>query len=441
MNRFRILAAWLCLAIPLAAVASSAEDAPAFFPMELDLAAARELCLLHNPRLHQIRAQVDQQEGAITELRAARRPALDLGSTYTTFEERRQQSFGSTFEPDTFHWGADLEASITVYSGGRSTRSVESRQATRRAVQADLAAASQDLLNQVFSTYFDARLAQETAEVQRDAIRVLDEQLRYASSRADAGVVDRFEVMQAEVSLANARPPLVRAENDYRRAIEALRLLVGLPLPPGRDSMDVRLLEPELPPWEELSFDEALQRAARHRPELRALQERRDAQYKQLEIAERGLTPVVSLFAAYGVETDQFGDEDYLRGWTAGAMATWPLIDGGAMRGKTQQQSAILLQLEHQRAELDLAIGNEVRQALYDYQEATLILETADQVITQAEEALRLSRNRYQAGRGTQLDVLESQLQLTRARLEQATAHNTLQRAQVDLLRATGEAL
>ena len=54
------------------------------------------------------------------------------------------------------------------------------------------------------------------------------------------------------------------------------------------------------------------------------------------------------------------------------------------------------------------------------------------------DEALRLARNRYQAGQGTQLDVLESQLQLTRARLENSTAVNNLQRALIRIKRATG---
>ena len=54
---------------------------------------------------------------------------------------------------------------------------------------------------------------------------------------------------------------------------------------------------------------------------------------------------------------------------------------------------------------------------------------------------MRLARNRYRAGRGTQLDVLESQLQLARSALEHLTALNSLQRAVIRINRAMGIAL
>lgn len=435
------LAVW-ALTILMAVSAGAADvQERVWLPLELNLSTARELCLEHNPRLQQFRSRLDEQDGVITELRAARRPSLNLDGSTTRFEARRQQDFGSGMSPDEYHWGADLTADITVYSGGRNRRAVEGEEARKRAVQADLDAAYQNLVNQVYGAFFDALLAQEAATVQRDAIQVLEEQLRYTKSRAGVGVVDPFEVTQAEVALANARPPLVRVENDYRRAIESLRLLIGLPLPPNHESMDVKLEEPELPAWEETSFEKAVTLAAENRAEIRALDERREAQVKQLEIAQRGRTPLLSLFAGYGIEGDQFGEEDYLSGWMAGAVLNWTLVDGGVTRGRSAQEQARLDQVEYQYAELALSIGNEVRQALYDYEEARLILATADQVIAQAEEALRLSSNRHRAGRGIQLDVLESQLQLTRSRLEQATARRTFQQALIDLRRAIGQPL
>ena len=59
-------------------------------------------------------------------------------------------------------------------------------------------------------------------------------------------------------------------------------------------------------------------------------------------------------------------------------------------------------------------------------------------VIAQAREALDMAQDRYRAGNGTQLEVLESQLQLTRAQLEQSVARHDLELALVQMQRATG---
>ena len=85
-----------------------------------------------------------------------------------------------------------------------------------------------------------------------------------------------------------------------------------------------------------------------------------------------------------------------------------------------------------------LEVEGEVREAYYNFLEAKSILETSQLVIQQAEEALRLARNRYQAGRGTQLDVLQSQLQLTRAKLEHSTALHDMKLASIEIKRAVG---
>ena len=51
--------------------------------------------------------------------------------------------------------------------------------------------------------------------------------MKDARSRFDAGTTSNFEVLRAEVALANGQPPLIQARNDYRIAIEQLRQVLG----------------------------------------------------------------------------------------------------------------------------------------------------------------------------------------------------------------------
>ena len=102
------------------------------------------------------------------------------------------------------------------------------------------------------------------------------------------------------------------------------------------------------------------------------------------------------------------------------------------------QRRSRLLQLDLQRMDLTHRIEEEVRRSLFDRELAAEILKTSDRVIEQAVEAVRLARNRFEVGGLKQLDVLEAQLALTRARLEQANAYHDLHIAHARLQRSLG---
>jgi outer membrane protein TolC len=410
-------------------------------PERLDLETAKALALEHNQLLKQVKEGLDVQDGVLRELQSARRPQLDFRGGYRVFDEERQGSFGSGRAPDNERWDADADASIAIYSGGRNKRAVLAEEERKDAVSADLDAATQELLAQVHETYYDAQLARETVRVQEEFIALLKEQLKYAQQRFDVGVGERFDVVQAEVSIANARPPLIRAQNDYRRNVDTLRRILGLVFAAQKDAQDIVLDEASAPEKIELDLETSVSAALENRPELEAAGHLLEAAREDVEVVRRLRAPLVDLFANYGAENDQFGDVDVLHGWTVGGRVRWTLWDGGESKGLVMQRSAELRRLEHEKKELELAIASEVRQAFYDYEEAQGILASSERVVNQADEALRLAHNRYRAGRGTQLDVLESQVQLTRSRLEQSTALNSLQRAVIRIHRAMGHPL
>jgi outer membrane protein TolC len=67
----------------------------------------------------------------------------------------------------------------------------------------------------------------------QQSVDLLAEQLKDQQNRYDAGTVPRFNVLQAEVALANAKPPLIQAQNNYRVSMYKLVRLLGMDYPPG----------------------------------------------------------------------------------------------------------------------------------------------------------------------------------------------------------------
>ena len=406
-------------------------------PRQLDLPHAVTLAIENNPSLKTTQAQLREQQGVIREFYSGRKPKFNLTANGTEIDDARLQNFGD-FTPETTSWNAGAEARITVFSGGRSIRAINSQKARHTALKDRYETERQQLAADVHEAYLQAQLASDKIMVQEEVIDVLAEQQRFTQNRLDAGVGEPFDLKQAIVALANARPPLIRAQNDYRRGVDQLRRLIGLPFPAETDARDIVLDPVDPPDILSLRLDDALANARLSRPEFSELEAMEEAAQLQLEAVKREQRPLVDLFADYGAQSDDFGGSDYLNGWRAGVQMNMPLGDGGKTRGRTEQAEAQLAQVQHQRQATEIAIAGEVRQAYFDYEEAKSILGTSGQVTEQAEEALRLSQNRYKVGKGTQLDVLQAQLQLTQSTVEDVTALNTLQSALVRIKRAAG---
>jgi outer membrane protein TolC len=130
-----------------------------------------------------------------------------------------------------------------------------------------------------------------------------------------------------------------------------------------------------------------------------------------------------------------------IHGWNVGGQLTWALFDGGLTVGKVQQAKALYkksrTELENRSRQIEL----DVRTAYSDFLEAKEVLDSQTKVQEQAEEALREANARFDAGTGTQLDVLDAETSLTQARTTQVQALHDYAAARARLERAIGAEL
>jgi outer membrane protein len=267
--------------------------------------------------------------------------------------------------------------------------------------------------------------------------------LQTAENRFEAGTVEKFAVLQARVALANARPALVSARAAYKLAIDRLRSAAGLAYPPGLEPGAVRLTAGWPAHAAPGPLDTALANAAATRPELAAATARAAALRRALEAELARTRPQVSANAGYGLQGRSFGSDtfdDPLFGWFGGVEVRVPLFDPGLSRGRRELAEARIETADADIRRQRVAIEAEVRQAWLALDEAREIIESSALVVEQAEEAIRLARAAFDAGTGTQLDVLESRLALTRASLTRLEATSQLHQAAARLRRASGQA-
>jgi outer membrane protein len=428
-------------AVTLAAsttTSSSAAESPAV-PDTLDLETAVKYAVEHNFAIRQARERIREQEGLVVSVRAQALPSVSLGATYA----RNDSEIGSGTPPSYQNWLIALDVRQTLYAGGAVTAAIAAQRYVRESALLDLRATINQSLLGVRTKFYAVLFSREQIKVQEQSVALLQEQLKNAQNRRTAGTVSDFEVLRAEVELANAQPPLISARNNYRLAIDELRQSLGYD---NRMPENLRKI-PEFtgtlqltPPTYELQ--PALDAARANRPELQRLAQAELARDAAVRNAQAGHRPTVALVGSYELlkkfGSNSFGDSP--TGWTVGLQSSWAIFDGRLTDGRVAQAKSQLEQTRLARAEQTLAVEVEVRRALSSLQEATELVDAARQVVRQAEEALRLATVRNSAGTATQLDVLSTQVALTQARNNQLSADYRQAVALATVRTALGEA-
>ncbi|MDB6040202.1 MAG: Outer rane efflux protein, partial [Verrucomicrobiales bacterium] len=289
--------------------------------------------------------------------------------------------------------------------------------------------------------YYNVLADGEQVVVQEASLELLNHQLADTRNRVDAGTLPQFNVLRAEVEVANARPRLIRARSAFRIARQNLVNALGYSVPREvLEDVPLILTDKLVATQYEVDLPSAIAQSLQNRTELAVLRKAKELRSEQVKLAKSGYKPSVQLFAGYGARNSTFIN-DITRdvyGWNAGALASWNIFDGFATKGRIVQARALSERTDIELDDTSRRIELEVRTAYSSFIEARELLESQKKVGEQAAEALRLAEDRYGAGSGTQLDVLSAQTALTEARSTQIQALHDYSVARARVQRAIG---
>lgn len=430
------VAAPLCADMPATPFKSDGQPDPHYLvPDELTLPYAISFALDNNFSIRQAKERIRQQEGVLLEVRARQIPNLSSTAGYSNVA-RQISSSG-----DDHSWSIDITASQVIYAGGGVTAGVKAQRLTVEAATLQLQTVIDAALLDVRTKFYSVLVSRERIKVQEQNVELLQRQLQDVKNRFEAGTVSNFEVLRAEVAVANAQPALISARNAFRLAIDDLRQALGFVSNDAANIAKVPNFAGKLE-FAPVSFEltSALATAKEHRPELLRLRKLEDAAEQGVIVRRATYQPTVSAFASYDWRRRPFhsGFSDALDGATVGVSSSWAIFDGAATRGRVVQAKSALEQARLSTSEAELSVSVEVRRALSSLQEATELAEASKKVVEQAEEAVRLADARYAAGTATQLDVLTARNDLTTARLNQLQAYYSFNVASANVRRAMG---
>jgi len=417
-------------------------NSPDWLTRPLSLADALNTALEQNATIREAKNDLEASQGIVIQTRAVALPQVKATGQYTDEELTLLQEFpGFGFPLPHQNWNAGIQIVQNIYMGGRMVAAIRAANATQKQAIANYQTSVADTLLNVRIAYYDVLLAAQQITVQEASVKLLQKEQDDQQHRLDAGTVPKFNVLRAEVAVANQRPTLINARNSYRIAKNNLSNLLGYNLPRDvwediplnlTDNFDTSPYDVNLP--------DAVQQALTRRTELTSL--RKDVELQDLNIvnAKSGYKPTVSVFAGYNWVNSEFSTDpkDEFNGWNAGAQLNWNIFDGLLTYGKVKQAKSQYARsktvLEDQQRQIEL----QVRTYYSDFIQARETLESQAKVQEEADEALREPRARSEAGTGTQLDVLDAETSLTQARTTQLQAQHDYVAARARLDRAIG---
>jgi outer membrane protein len=408
----------------------------------LSVADALNLALQQNGTILKAKSDLESSVGLVAQTRAIVYPKAKIAGQYQAVQQSSIDVATGGFALGTDQsWDTQIRLVQSLYEGGRMTSALRTAKLTKEQALLQYQTVVSDTLLAVRVSYYDILLAAQQITVREASVKLLQQELDDQQRRYDAGTVPRFNVLRAEVAVANARPQLIRVRNAYRIGKNRLVNLLGFNLPPEvleevplqlTDRLDTAPYQVELPA--------AIAQALGNRSEIGSLRKAEALRREDIVTARAGYLPSLQAFAGYGVrkssfETDLSAEK---HGWFIGGQVGWDIFDGMLTQGKVVSAKAA-----HEKSitELDDTMRNvelEVRTSYSDFIEAREVLDSQKKVQEEAEESLRLAKARADAGTGTQLDVLNAETALTEARTTQSLAQRDYAVAVAKLERAIG---
>ncbi len=440
LARSAAIVATLVASVPARAQVAEVADAGAV--RTLTLAEAVESATRLQPAVRQAAAASAAAAGRVEQARSFYLPQVTLTAQYlrTTgnFAPRpgalpgnitTSQVSSATF--DSFNFG--VAASQLIYDFGQTCARWNAAIAGLDSFRAQERAAQNLVVLNVRATYFLVRAEKGLAKVALETLANQQKHLAQVEGFVTVGTRPGIDLATARTQVANARVSLIATENVYGVAKVQLNQAMGVAGSTRYDVTDEGLGPVE---GEGQAGDALVARALSARPEMESFAWQRRAQDLSVSALKSAYFPTLSATGSATETGVALGS--LVPNVAIGAVATWPILQGGLTRGLVHESEANLRVIEAQADAERLQIGVEVEQARLAVRANKATVEASNEALINAQDQLRLAEARYGSGLGNIVELSDAQVAVSLAGAQQVQALFNLSTSRAQLLYAMG---
>lgn len=419
---------------------SLAQQAP------LSLEECVQLALQQNSQLLNAERRVRVAETQVTSARSAILPRINSNFRSArqriVFDEPRiDLQTGRILGTGIYQNSHSMSISLTqnIFDFGASWNSIKQADASRESAVYVAQSTRQNTIFTVYQRYFQLLKDLRLLEVNEEAVKQSEEQLRRTQSMFEIGSVAQADVFRAQTQLGNDKIALVQQQNAVRFSRAALNVVLGRNADEPieiKDPADIDV------PVKTYTLEEVMNVALQNNPNLSRFKADMKAASYGVKVAKANFLPSIFLSASYARDDSEFPNvyRNFNRNFFAsiGVSVSFNIFNGLADWAQHEREAMNYRIARENLTDQERQIREQILQALLNLQAWKEISALNEENLRSAQEDLRLAQERYRVGAGTLLDVQVAQTNLTRAKATVIRAKYDTKIAEAQLKAAMG---
>lgn len=412
-------------------------------PQVISLDQAIAIGFARSPLLAQARATIEIDQAPVDLAKTAVLPNISGVATGTHSYSQFPTSGSKIGTASTSFVSDGITASLKqlIFDGGKIAAQLRAAKATENGALATYKRQLQTVAFNVTNAYYAALAAQRTTQVASETVKLNQVNAELVSAQIAAGTTARSDLLTAQLPVAQARVALVKDQGLELSAqaafVNAMGLEVNTYVLP-KDDGNVLVAATGAPSVATPSYDVAIARAYMLRPDFTAQQLAVTSTQASLRAAGLGLFPNLSGNASYGTSSTDPHGGTFRNSGSIGVSLTIPIFDQGITHAQVEQAhgnlDAALAALQSVRQGIQL----NVKQTLVNLVSASAVSTQTQAELANARSVLQATQAQYAAGVTTLPLLLNAQVGLTQALVDQVNAVYALRQAEAAFLYAEG---
>lgn len=392
----------------------------------LTLKEAIKKGLANNPRIRAAQSQVDASVARVSQARSGFFPQIDISESFNrttnpmwAFGTKLNQEIISLadFDPSRLNdpeaidnFTTTLSVTLPVYDRGQIRNGLTQARLDHKAISRLEDRIRQQVIVDVVVSYMEVLLAQEELKVVNKTLKTARAHYDMVRSRFRSGLVVKSDLLRAKVRIAELEQERLQAQSQVAVARAALNAAMGVEI--DRSFHLITALErgTEAPG----SLQTWIRQSLENRPDLEQIRFEETMAQAEVKKAKAAHLPGVYLSGSYDINSEDFSET--ADSYTVGAEVRFNLFSGLDLQSKVREAKAQVCHIQALIRQLELGIEVEVRRAFFQAQSASQRIEVANASVAQAEEGLRIVRNRYENGLFTIVNLLDAEVALQQTR-------------------------
>ena len=321
-----------------------------------------------------------------------------------------------------------------VYMGGKVRSAFKMASIGKEMAELNVHSSRAQVLTESDEAYWQYVRVKEQLKSAEKYLEVVSELVKNVTDAIETGMASQNDLLKAQVKQNEAELLVSKANNGVALSRMNLCRVIGVDLYSQVDVNDSLCAESTLN-----LLDMGNDITAR--PEYNLLEKQVELKLKEVALTRADFLPQLGVSAsyAYGDGISLNGESDGVASFAAVASLKIPIYHWGEGRNKVKAVKAEQEMARLQQEELSQMMQLEVAKTRFNVEDAAARVKMTEKSLSQAEENLQVSRNRYEVGMETITNYMEAQAQWQKAWSDAIDARAELRLSETYYLKATGK--